>query len=82
MKSINSKLAVFGIALALSAGMAFAQGEGQESMPMHHGMHGDFMGGHGLGLPLHQLCLPPYWKRSDSAWRSWSLALPRAAPTP
>jgi protein CpxP len=57
VKSINSKLAVVAVALALSAGMAFAQGEGHESMPMHHGMHGDFMGGHGLGLPLHQLNL-------------------------
>ncbi len=59
MKSINSKLAVVAVALTLSAGIAFAQGEGrgQGSMPMHHGMHGDFMGGHGLGLPLHQLNL-------------------------
>ena len=57
VKSMHSKFAVIAIALAVSAGLAFAQGEGPEAMPMHHGMHGDFMGGPGLGLPLHELNL-------------------------
>lgn len=41
--------------LVLVAGTAFAQQEGHG--PMHHRMHGDFMGGPGLGLPLHELNL-------------------------
>ena len=57
MKLINSKMTVLAFALALTAGTAFAQGDQAGSEPVHHGMHGDFMGGHGLGLPLHQLNL-------------------------
>ena len=57
MKLMNSKLTVLAFVLALTAGTAFAQGDQTGSEPMHHGMHGDFMGGHGLGLPLHQLNL-------------------------
>jgi len=54
---MNSKIAVLAFALALTAGTAFAQGEDAGPGAMHHGMHGDFMGGPGLGLPLHQLNL-------------------------
>ena len=46
-----------GLALALVAGLAFAQ---QEGGPMHHGMrgmHGHFMGDPGFGMMLHQLNL-------------------------
>ena len=57
MKLMNSKIAVLAFALALTAGTAFAQGEEAGPGPMHHGMHGEFMGGHGFGLPLHQLNL-------------------------
>ncbi len=59
MKLMNSKIAVLAFALAFTAGTAFAQGQGEEAGPgpMHHGMHGEFMGGPGLGLPLHQLNL-------------------------
>ena len=61
MKSISSRLAVFGMTMAmtiaLSAGMAVAQSDDAGSMKMHHGMHGGFMGGPGLGFPLHQLNL-------------------------
>ncbi len=57
MKLMNSKIAVLAFALALTAGTAFAQGEDAGPGAMHHGMHGDFMGGPGLGLPLHQLNL-------------------------
>jgi Spy/CpxP family protein refolding chaperone len=38
----------------LIAGVAFAQHEGG---PMHHHMRGEFMGGPGMGLPLHELNL-------------------------
>ena len=55
MKSKTAKIVWFGaLAMALIAGFAYAQSEGG---PMHHGMRGDFMGGHGMGLPLHQLNL-------------------------
>jgi periplasmic protein CpxP/Spy len=57
VKRMNSKIAVLAFALALSVGTAFAQGEEAGPGPMHHGMHGEFMGGPGLGLPLHQLNL-------------------------
>jgi protein CpxP len=45
------------VALALFAGIAIAE-QGDEG-PMHHGMmmHHGGMGGHGFGLPLHQLNL-------------------------
>ncbi len=55
MKSTTAKIVLFGaLAIALVAGFAYAQSEGG---PMHHGMRGDFMGGHSMGLPLHQLNL-------------------------
>ena len=55
MKSKTAKIVWFGaLAMALIAGFAYAQSEGG---PMHHGMRGDFMGGHGIGLPFHQLNL-------------------------
>ena len=58
MKSKTAKIALFGVlALALAAGLAFAQAEGEK---MHHhgmGMHGGFMGGSGMGFPLHALNL-------------------------
>jgi protein CpxP len=57
VKRMNSKIAVLAFALALTASTAFAQGEEAGPGPMHHGMHGEFMGGPGLGLPLHQLNL-------------------------
>jgi protein CpxP len=54
VKSKTAKIVVFGaLAMALVAGIAFAQSEGG---PMHHGMHGDFMG-HDMGFPLHELNL-------------------------
>ena len=46
-----------GLALALVAGLAFAQ---QEGGPMHHdmrGMHGHFLGDPGFAMMLHQLNL-------------------------
>jgi periplasmic protein CpxP/Spy len=55
VKSRTAKFALFGaLAIALVAGIAFAQAEGG---PKHHGMHGEFMGGHGLGFPMHELNL-------------------------
>lgn len=53
MKSMKSTFVVLAALLALVAGIAFAQEEGHG--PMHHGMHGEFIGG--LGLPLHELNL-------------------------
>jgi protein CpxP len=57
VKSKTAKIAIFGVlALALAAGLAFAQAEGGK---MHHhgmGMHGGFMGA-GMGFPLHALNL-------------------------
>jgi periplasmic protein CpxP/Spy len=56
VKSIRSSFVVVAAILALCAGMAFAQEEGGPG-PMHHGMHGGFMGGPELGMFLHQLNL-------------------------
>jgi len=56
VKSINSKLTVIAAVLALCAGMAFAQDQTAAEQKHVHG-HGGFMGGHELGLPLHQLNL-------------------------
>jgi len=59
VKSKITLIASIGVvALTLVAGLAFAQG-GDDAGPMHHGMgmHHEFMGGPGLGLPLHQLNL-------------------------
>jgi Spy/CpxP family protein refolding chaperone len=50
-----------GVALALVAGLAFAQQEGGPGA-MHHGMrgmHGGFMGHPGFAMMLHQLNLTP-----------------------
>ena len=62
MKLMHSRIAVIAmvavvaIALAVGAGVVFAQGEG--AGPMGHGMHHEFMGGGpGLDLPLHELNL-------------------------
>ncbi len=53
MKSKTAKIALYGaLAVALVAGIAFAQSEGGQ---MHHGMHGEFMGGHDMGFPMHIL---------------------------
>jgi len=59
VKSVSSKFAILAMALSLAVGMAFAQDNGPASgsEPMHHGMHGHFMGEMGMGLPLHQLNL-------------------------
>jgi protein CpxP len=58
VKSMKLKIAVMTFALALASGAAIAQEEGPgPGGPMHHGMHAEFMGDHGLGLPLHQLNL-------------------------
>jgi Spy/CpxP family protein refolding chaperone len=55
VKSKTAKIALFGVlAMALVAGIAFAQDEGG---PKHHGMHGEFMGGHGMGFPMRALNL-------------------------
>ena len=55
MKSKTAKIVLFGAwAVALVSGIAFAQGEGG---PMHHGMHAEFMAGHDMGFPLHELNL-------------------------
>ena len=59
MKSIQASFTVAVVALALSAGTAFAQAQGGEEGgggAMHHHM-GHFMGGPGMDLPLHQLNL-------------------------
>jgi Spy/CpxP family protein refolding chaperone len=60
VKSKITLIASIGVvALALVAGVAFAQG-GDDAESMHHGMgmmHHGFMGGGDLGLPLHQLNL-------------------------
>ena len=57
MKSrIKLIVSISALALALVAGVAFAE-SGDNAGPMHHGMHHGFMGGPGLGLPLHQLNL-------------------------
>ena len=53
MKSKTAKIVLFGaLAVALVAGIAFAQSEGG---PMHHGMHGAGMGGPDFGFPMHML---------------------------
>jgi Spy/CpxP family protein refolding chaperone len=57
VKFINSKLTVLAASLALFAGIAMAQDEAAPSGPRGHGMHGHFMGGGELGLPLHELNL-------------------------
>jgi periplasmic protein CpxP/Spy len=58
VKSMKLKIAVMTFALAMASGAAIAQEEGPgPGGPMHHGMRGEFMGDHGLGLPLHQLNL-------------------------
>ena len=55
MKSKTAKIVLFGVlAMALVAGIAFAQAEGGEK---RHGMHGEFMGGPGMGFPMHELNL-------------------------
>jgi len=55
---VKSKIVVIAslgvLALALVAGIAFAQEGEPEGM---HAMHHEFMGGHDLGLPLHALNL-------------------------
>ena len=57
-KSAVVKIAVFcTLAVALVIGVAFAVAE---DGPTHHhgmGMHGEFMGGPGMGLPMHELNL-------------------------
>jgi periplasmic protein CpxP/Spy len=56
-KTVRSKIikgALFAVmAAGLVAGIAFAENAG----PMHRHMRGEFMGGMGFGLPLHQLNL-------------------------
>ena len=55
VKSTTAKMVVLGaLTMALVGGIALAQ---SEDGPMHHGMHGYFMGGHDLGFPLHELNL-------------------------
>ena len=54
MTTLKSTLALIAVVLAIAAASAWAQEEGSE--PMHHHMHGEFMG-HGMGLPLHELNL-------------------------
>jgi len=57
VKSKTAKIALFGVlALALAAGLAFAQAEGGKMQHHGMGMHGGFMGG-GMGFPLHALNL-------------------------
>lgn len=55
MKSTHASFMAIIVALVLTGGMAFAQGEGGGEP--HHGMGHHFMGGPGMGLPLHQLNL-------------------------
>ena len=56
MKSKTAKFVVFGVvAIALVAGITFAVAE--EGPMHHHGMHGGFMGGPGMGFPMHELNL-------------------------
>ncbi len=63
MKSKTAKISLFcALAAALVVGVAFAQTEGTaESGPTQHhgmkGMHGEFMGGHGMGFPMRELNL-------------------------
>jgi len=58
VKSKTAKIALFGLlALALAAGLAIAQAEGGQMHRHGRGMHGEFMGGHGMGFPLHALNL-------------------------
>ena len=57
MKLINSKFAVLAASLTLCAGMAMAQDQAATRPAREHGMHGHFMGGGELGLPLHELNL-------------------------
>ena len=52
--TLRSTFALAAIVLAFAAGSAWAQESGPEHM--HH-MHGDAMGFHGMGLPLHELNL-------------------------
>lgn len=58
---MKSKIAVVGLiatlALALVAGIAFAQEAGGGGGPKHGGMHRNFMGGQELGMYLHRLNL-------------------------
>lgn len=54
MTTLKSTFALIAVVLAFAARSAWAQDESSE--PMHHHMHGEFMG-HGLGLPLHELNL-------------------------
>jgi len=44
------------LAVALVTGIAFAQTE-EEHGSMHHHMHGEMMGGAGMGFPIHELNL-------------------------
>ena len=57
---MKSKIAIFGavgvLAMALVAGIAFAQTEGEHG-GMHHHMHGEMMGGPGMDFPIHELNL-------------------------
>jgi len=58
VKSKTTKIALFGLlAVALAAGLAFAQAEGDQTHHRGMGMHGGFMGGHEMGFPLHALNL-------------------------
>jgi protein CpxP len=63
VKSKTAKISLFcALAAALVVGVAFAQTEGTaESGPTQHhgmkGMHGEFMGGHGMGFPMRELNL-------------------------
>jgi protein CpxP len=56
VKSKTAKLALLGVlAMALVVGITFAVAE---DAPMHHhGMRGEFMGGPGMGFPMHELNL-------------------------
>jgi Spy/CpxP family protein refolding chaperone len=54
VKSVFAGLIGMAVALAICAGMLFAQGGGPEHM--HHGM-GGFMGGPEMAFPLHRLNL-------------------------
>ena len=59
MKSKTAKVVIFGVmAIALVAGITFAVAAVAEDGPMHHhGMHDEFMGGPGIGFPMHELNL-------------------------
>jgi periplasmic protein CpxP/Spy len=52
--TLRSTVVLIVVVCLIGAGAAWAQAEEPEHM--HH-THGEFMGGHGLGLPLHELNL-------------------------